>query len=308
MVILAPMAGVTSLSFRVIARELGCDMVVSEMVSAKGLLYNNERTWDLLKVSPQERPIALQLFGSEPEVLAEAASLVVAAKQPEMLDLNMGCPTPKIVKNGDGSALLRNPLLARDCARAVVEAVKIPVTVKIRIGWDDSQINAVEIAQLMEAAGVHWIAVHARTRDQFYQGRARWEWIRRVKDEVSIPVVGNGDIFSAYDALAMYEQTGCDHIMVGRGAMGNPWLFREIESYLTTGNIPSPPTNRERIEMALRQLSFDVEHKGEMVAVKEMRPQLSWYLKGVPNSSKVRGALNQADSFQQVEELLLSLL
>ncbi|NLJ74743.1 MAG: tRNA dihydrouridine synthase DusB [Firmicutes bacterium] len=307
-VFLAPMAGVTDLPFRKLAREYGADLVVSEMISTQALVFKNQRTLNMLTIDPQERPVAIQLFGHKPEVMAEGARIAVEQCQPEMIDLNFGCPTPKIVKNGDGAALLRTPELLTRVADAVVRAVEIPVTAKIRLGWDEGSINCVEIAQRLQDVGVHWITIHARTRSQFYSGKANWDWIRKVKTNVRIPVVGNGDVFSIEDAQAMFEYTDCDHIAIGRGAQGNPWIFSQIKAWQERGERISPPSYSERIALALRHLRLKIDYDGVDKGIKEMRPHLAWYLKGIPHSAKVRGKLNTAESYEEVEKLLQTIL
>ena len=257
-VILAPMAGVTDLPFRLLCKESGCGLVVSEMISDNALLFDNDRTLEMLRMEPAERPVAMQIFGSNPELMAQAAQKVEAAGA-DIIDINMGCPAPKIVKNGEGSALMRKPELAQRILRAVVAAVQVPVTVKIRKGWSEQEVNAVELALLAEEAGVAAVAVHGRTREQFYEGKADWQIIREVKEALSIPVIGNGDIWSPADAARMLEQTGCDGIMVGRGCQGNPWLFRDILAYLQTGVVPPAPSLEERRRFILRHL--DIDHR-----------------------------------------------
>ncbi len=308
MVILAPMAGVTDLAFRLIVKKFGCDLVVSEMISAQGLIYDNARTKLLLNSCESEKPLAIQLFGHDPEILADAASLVVDNYKPDMIDLNMGCPTPKIVKNGDGAALLKNPELVSKIVSAVVKSVSIPVTVKIRLGWDNDSINCEEIAQRVEDAGAHWISIHARTRDQFYGGSANWEKIRRIKSLIKIPVVGNGDVRSPQLAKKLQNETGCDHIMVGRGILGKPWLLRDIKHYLDTGILLEEPDVAKRFEIALEHLELKIILQGEIQAVREMRSHLAWYLKGLPHSGKIRAKMNQIKSYNEVKDLLSELL
>ncbi|HKM17554.1 MAG TPA: tRNA dihydrouridine synthase DusB [Limnochordia bacterium] len=304
MVILAPMAGATDQAFRLIVKSFGCDLAVSEMVSAQGLVYNNKNTQALLRFSEEERPIAVQLFGHDPKTLAKTAAIVAEEHRPDMIDLNMGCPTPRIVKNGDGAALLKTPRLVGEIVQAVVESAGLPVTVKIRLGWERDRINCVEIARRIEDAGAYWITVHARTRDQFYGGRADWDKIGEVKAAVSIPVVGNGDVDSPQAAARLLAAAGCDHVMVGRGALGKPWLLHHIQHYLDTASLLPEPSLAERISTALAHLRLKIELQGEEHAVKEMRSHLAWYLKGIPHSSRARAAVNQAVSYKEVEALL----
>lgn len=300
---LAPMAGITDLPFRLICRRLGCGMTVSEMVSAKGLLYKNVKTTEMLRIDDGERPTAIQLFGSVPAELAEAARMVEASGA-DMIDFNMGCPVPKIVNNGEGSALMKNPQLAHDILAAMVKAVKIPVTVKFRAGWDDANRNAVEIARAVEAAGVSAVAVHGRTRQQFYEGKADWSIIADVKQAVKVPVFGNGDIFTVADGLRMLEQTGCDGLMIGRGADGNPWLFAALAAALRGEPLPQPPSLKERLAQAAEHLEMLIAYKNEVVAVKEMRRHISAYLKGMPHAAEFRGRFHKVDTQEQFTELL----
>ena len=300
---LAPMAGITDLPFRLICRRLGCGMTVSEMVSAKGLLYKNVKTTEMLRIDAGERPTAIQLFGSVPEELAEAARIVEASGA-DIIDFNMGCPVPKIVNNGEGSALMKNPKLAHAILAAMVKAVKIPVTVKFRAGWDDNHRNAVEIAKAAEVAGVSAVAVHGRTRQQFYEGKADWQIIADVKRAVSVPVFGNGDIFTVADGLKMREETGCDGLMIGRGADGNPWLFRELAAALAGKVQPMKPTLEERLAQAAEHLKMLIDYKGEYISVKEMRRHISAYLKGMPHAAEFRGRFHKVDTKEQFLELL----
>lgn len=300
---LAPMAGITDLPFRLICRRLGCGMTVSEMVSAKGLLYKNVKTTEMLRIDDGERPTAIQLFGSVPEELAEAARMVEASGA-DMIDFNMGCPVPKIVNNGEGSALMKQPQLAHDILAAMVKAVKIPVTVKFRAGWDDSNRNAVEIAKAVEAAGVSAVAVHGRTRQQFYEGKADWGIIAEVKQAVKVPVFGNGDIFTVEDGLRMLAETGVDGLMIGRGADGNPWIFRELAAVLRGEERPAAPSLQERLAQSAEHLDMLIDYKGENISVKEMRRHISAYLKGLPHAAEFRGRFHKVDTREQFMELL----
>lgn len=302
-VILAPMAGVTDLPFRLLCREQGAGMVVTEMVSAKAILYKNKNTKELLTVLPEEKPVAVQLFGSDPDIMAEIAAQIEDGPY-AAIDVNMGCPVPKIVNNGEGSALMKNPKLAEQILTAMVTAVKKPVTVKFRKGFNDSSVNAVEFAKMAESCGVAAVAVHGRTREQYYSGTADWDIIRQVKEAVKIPVIGNGDIFKAQDAKAMMEQTGCDGVMVARGAKGNPWLFKQIAHYLDTGELLPGPTVSEIKEMVLRHGRMLVEYKGETVAMREMRSHMAWYTKGMPGSAALRNDINQVETLEGLTELL----
>ena len=301
--VLAPMAGVTDLAFRLLAKEMGCGLVVSEMVSAKGLLYENCRTRELIKIDPRERPTAIQLFGSVPEDLAEAARRVAAAGA-DIIDFNMGCPTHKIVKNGEGSALLRSVGKAAAILKAMVQAVDIPVTVKIRTGWDAASINVVEVAKALEQSGVSAIAVHARTREQFYSGTADWSLIRQVKQAVRVPVIGNGDVRTVQDAQRMLGETGCDAVMVGRAACGNVWIFRQIAAWLERGELPACPTLAEKSQTLMRHLDMLIELKGSHIAIREMRRHAASYVKGYPKSAELRTRFNQAMSRADFEMIL----
>ncbi len=302
-VALAPMAGITDMPFRIICSELGCGLVVSEMVSAKGLLYKNVKTFDMLRIAKEERPAAIQLFGSVPQELARAAK-IVEADGADIIDFNMGCPVPKIVNNGEGSALMKNPQLAYEILARMADAVKIPVTVKIRAGWDAANLNAPEIAQLAEKAGVAAIAVHGRTREQYYNGRADWSVIRDVKNAVKVPVFGNGDIFTAADGLRMLEETGCDGLMVGRGADGNPWIFAEIINALNGTEKKFAVTLDARLDMIMRHLQMLTDFKGEVIAVKEMRRHAGAYLKGMPMAAEYRRRINMLNTVEEFSLLI----
>lgn len=302
-VILAPMAGVTDLPFRVLCREQGAGCVVTEMVSAKAVLYNNKNTRELLQIDPAERPAAVQLFGSEPDIMAEIAARLEEGPY-DYIDVNMGCPVPKIVNNGEGSALMKNPERAKEVLTAMVKAVKKPVTVKFRKGFNDLSVNAVEFAKMAESCGVAAVAVHGRTREQYYLGKADWDIIRQVKEAVRIPVIGNGDIFTPEDAGRMLKETGCDGIMVARGAKGNPWLFGRINHYLDTGEVLLGPSMAEIKAMILRHGWMLVQFKGEGVAMREMRGHMAWYTKGMPHSATLRNEINQVETLEGFVELL----
>ena len=304
-VFLSPMAGVTDLPFRTICKEKGCGMLYTEMINAKALCYNDENTKKMTKIEDEEHPIAIQIFGSEPEYMGRAAEILNSHSN-EILDINMGCPAPKVIKNGDGSALMKNPKLAEQVMKAVVEHSTKPVTLKIRKGWDDTCINAVEIAKIAEDCGISAIAIHGRTREQYYSGKADWDIIRQVKENVSIPVIGNGDVFEVEDAINMLNQTNCDAIMIGRGAQGNPWIFKRINHYMQTGEILPEPTLEEKINTAKKHLKLAVEEHGEYVAVREMRKHIAWYLKGLRNSARVRDEINKIESYEEVVNKLES--
>lgn len=301
--ILAPMAGVTDLPFRMLCKEQGAGLLCMEMVSAKAIQYNNRNTKALLEIHPEEKPVSLQLFGSEPDVISEIAKQIEELPF-AILDINMGCPVPKIVKNGEGSALMKNPQLVHEIVSKTVKAIEKPVTVKIRKGFDDSCVNAVEIAKVIEDAGASAVAVHGRTREQYYSGKADWDIIRQVKEAVSIPVIGNGDVISGESAIAMREQTGCDGIMIGRGAQGNPWIFSELLEYEKTGKMSERPSIEELKEMMLRHACLQIEYKGDYLGIREMRKHVSWYTTGLPNSSKLRAKINAVESYEELEELL----
>ena len=302
-VILAPMAGVTDLPFRLLCREQGAGCVVTEMVSAKAILYNNRNTKELMQIHPQERPAAIQLFGSDPDIMAQIAARIEDGPY-DFIDVNMGCPVPKVVNNGEGSALMKNPKQAEKVLSAMVKAVKKPVTVKFRKGFNDTSVNAVEFAKMAVGSGVAAVAVHGRTREQYYSGKADWDIIRQVKEAVKIPVIGNGDIFTPQDAGRMMEETGCDGIMVARGAKGNPWIFRRINHYLDTGEILPGPSIEEIQAMILRHGHMLAAYKGEQTAMREMRGHVAWYTKGMPHSAALRNEINQVETLKGLAGLL----
>lgn len=300
--ILAPMAGVTDLPFRLLCKEQGAGLLCMEMVSAKAILYKNKNTEELLTIDPRENPVSLQLFGSDPDIISEIAKQM-EDRPFDILDINMGCPVPKVVNNGDGSALMKNPKLAGEIIEKTVRAIQKPVTVKIRKGFDDDHVNAVEMAHIAEESGAAAVAVHGRTREQFYSGKADWDIIRQVKERVSIPVIGNGDLLTAEDVIAMEKQTGCDGFMIARGAEGNPWIFRQILHYFETGEQLPKPDFSEMTEMLLRHAKMQLEFKGEYTGIREIRKHAAWYTAGYKNSSRLRGRINEVENYGQLEAL-----
>lgn len=306
-VISAPMAGITDRAYRILAKEAGCGLVCTEMVSDQALLYGNPKTCSLLDITGETGPVSMQIFGSNAGYMADAAE-IVEKRGAAVIDINMGCPTPKIVKNGEGAALMKEPEKAAAIVRAVVERVKIPVTVKMRKGWDENSVNAVELARLVVDAGAAAVTVHGRTRSQFYTGKADWKIIAAVKQAVDVPVIGNGDIWTPQDALAMLQQTGCDGVMIGRAALGNPWIFSRAIHFLKTGELLPGPTPAEKVAMALRHLDLLVEIKGERVAVWEMRKHAAWYMKGLRGAARLREQVNRAQTREELRKIIQSIL
>ena len=303
--ILAPMAGVTDLPFRLLCKEQGAGLLCMEMVSAKALQYNNKNTKALMTIHPDEHPVYLQFFGHEPDVISEQAKRYEHLPF-QILDINMGCPVPKIVNNGEGSSLMKNPKLVYEIVSATVKAIEKPVTVKIRKGFDENHVNAVEIAKIIEDAGAAAVAVHGRTREQYYSGKADWDIIRQVKEAVSIPVIGNGDVNSGESAICMRTETGCDGVMIGRGSQGNPWIFAELQEYEKTGVMPPRPSTAVIRDTMLRHARLQIDFKGEYLGIREMRKHVAWYTKGMKGSAKLRDAINLVESYEALEELLYS--
>lgn len=301
--VLAPMAGVTDLPFRTLCKEQGAGLICMEMISAKAISFRNKNTFSLMEIDPCEHPVSMQLFGSEPELMAEVAKSI-EDREFDILDINMGCPVPKVVNNGEGSALLKSPDLIEQIVKSVSSAIKKPVTVKVRIGFENVPVDIVEIAKRVEDAGAAAIAVHGRTRQQYYSGTADWETIRRVKEAVTIPVIGNGDVDSPLKAQALLKETGCDAVMIGRAVRGNPWLFRELNHYFTTGELLDRPSVSEVREMILRHARKQIELKGEFTGIREMRKHVAWYTVGMRHSAGLRRASNTIESYEALEELL----
>ena len=304
-VFLAPMAGVTDLVFRVICKEMDCGMVYSEMVSAKGVQHNNKNTKELLKVDERERPVAMQMFGSDPEIMAEMARKLNEYEDIDILDINMGCPAPKIVKNGEGSALTLNPKLVGEIISAVSKASEKPVTVKFRKGFDDQHLNALEIGRIAEESGAKAVTIHGRTREQYYAGKADWDIIKALKEEIkTIPVIGNGDIFTPEDAKKMLEYTGCDAVMIGRGSQGNPFIFKRTVEYLENGVLLPEPTWEDRLDIAEKHMDMLADYKGEVIGIREMRKHLGWYIKGLPHSAEMRVNINATSGRENMRDVL----
>ena len=304
--ILAPMAGVTDLPFRLLCKEMGAGLICMEMVSAKAISFHNKNTEKLMEIEEKERPVSMQLFGSEPDLIAKMAAQI-EERPVDILDLNMGCPVPKVVNNGEGSALMKNPKLAAEIVRKTAKAIQKPLTVKIRKGFDEAHSNAVEMAKYLEDAGAAAIAVHGRTREQYYAGKADWEIIRQVKEAVSVPVIGNGDVTDPISAHKMMEETGCDGVMIGRASRGNPWIFRQLVEYDKTGNIPERPDVAELKAMILRHARLQLQYKGEYTGIREMRKHVAWYTAGYPHSAAIRRRVNEIETIGQLEEVLESI-
>ncbi len=297
-VFLAPMAGVTDMPVRILCKEFGAGLVYTEMVSSKGMFYNDEKTKQLMNINDAERPVAVQIFGSDATIMSETAKKV--SEEANIIDINMGCPAPKVTKNLDGSKLMLHPELVDEITKMVVKTSSVPVTIKIRKGWDDEHVNAVEVARIAEKNGVSAITVHGRTREQFYTGKVDLDIIKKVKEAVNIPVIGNGDIVDGESAKKMFQETGCDAIMIGRGSNGNPWIFKEVIEYLKNGIELPKPTIEERKQMILRHLKMLVDYKGKYIAIREMRKQIAWYIKGIENAATVRNEINQIEDLNEL--------
>ncbi len=306
-VVLAPMAGITDLPFRTLCKEFGAGYMYTELISAKGLMYENENTHKLLEINKKEHPVAVQIFGSDKNVLSTVAKKL-DSEDFDILDINMGCPAPKIIRNGEGSALMKNPKLIGEIVKNVVMATKKPVTVKIRKGFDLDSVNAVEVAQIAEYNGASCVAVHGRTRSQFYSGRSDIEIIKAVKSAVNIPVIGNGDIVTPQDAKHMLDYTNCDAVMIGRASEGNPWIFKEVIHYLKTGELLEKPTLEEKVMLSLRHAKMLIEYKGLYTGIREMRKHIGWYTKGMPKSAELRSKINKTESYEEMEKLMLTLI
>lgn len=302
-VIAAPMAGISDRAFRHVARQFGCGLVYSEMISAKGLVYGQEKSFSLSESGDFAGPVNVQIFGSDPQIMAQAAALLARKTGVDLIDINMGCPTPKIVKNHEGAALLLDLPLCRSIIRQVVGAVSVPVTVKMRRGWDDSD-TCLELAEIAEEEGAQAITLHPRSRMQFFSGKADWSLIKEVKERISIPVIGNGDIWTAKDAVGMLETTGCDALMIGRGSLGNPFIFRETINLVEHGLTLTPPSLEEKIDTALRHLEMVCVYKGEYTGVREMRKHVAWYIRGLPGAARLRAIINQAVNVDDIKQVL----
>ncbi|WP_092560640.1 tRNA dihydrouridine synthase DusB [Anaeromicropila populeti] len=305
--VLGPMAGVTDLPYRLLCKEMGADLIYTEMVSAKGIYYNNKNTGLLLEVEEKERPVALQFFGADPDIMGSMAAKI-EERNFDILDINMGCPVPKVVNNGEGSALLKNHQLAGKIVSSVTKAIEKPVTVKIRIGFGEKDCKIVDLAKRLEDSGAKAIGVHGRTREQYYSGKADWDSIAAVKEAVSVPVIGNGDVVTPEDAKAMLEHTGCDGVMIARGARGNPWIFQQIKHYFKTGEHLQRPDGKQVVDMILRHGKLQAEFKGEYVGIREMRKHVAWYTSGYKNSAKLRSKVNEIETYEDLQVLMKAFL